>query len=127
MVELHLRRGLGADRVPVELDGLPQVRDVENRELRPQRPALVGGVLPDSEQEAGGDRVEGELALDAAALARIREALRADRNLTLDTPAGRVFVEVFSPPRRCSHRMVSATPAANSPTVMAPNGFTPTE
>jgi xanthine dehydrogenase accessory factor len=31
----------------------------------------------------------------------MREALRADRNRTLDTTAGRVFVEVFSPPRRC--------------------------
>jgi xanthine dehydrogenase accessory factor len=48
-----------------------------------------------------GDRAEGELALDDATLARMREALRADRNMTLDTPAGRVFVEVFSPPRRC--------------------------
>jgi xanthine dehydrogenase accessory factor len=48
-----------------------------------------------------GDRAEGELVLDAAALARMREALRADRNMTLDTPAGRVFIEVFSPPRRC--------------------------
>ncbi len=48
-----------------------------------------------------GQRAEGELALDDAALGRMREALRADRNTTLDTPAGRVFVEVFSPPRRC--------------------------
>ena len=44
---------------------------------------------------------EGELALDAAALSEISEALRSDRNRTLDTAAGRVFVEVFSPPRRC--------------------------
>src|SRR6266446_4486396 len=48
-----------------------------------------------------GDRAEGELALDDATLGRMREALRADRNMTLDTSAGRVFVEVFSPPRRC--------------------------
>jgi xanthine dehydrogenase accessory factor len=48
-----------------------------------------------------GDRSEGELALDDAAIAAMREALRADRNRTLDTAAGRVFVEVFSPPRRC--------------------------
>src|SRR5437764_15240021 len=48
-----------------------------------------------------GDRLEGELALDEAALAAMREALRADRNRTFDTAAGRVFVEVFSPPRRC--------------------------
>jgi xanthine dehydrogenase accessory factor len=44
---------------------------------------------------------EGELKLDTAALDALRSALRSDRNTTLDTPAGRVFVEVFSPPRRC--------------------------
>ena len=48
-----------------------------------------------------GERAEGELALDDATLARMREALRADRNRTLDTPTGRVFIEVFSPARRC--------------------------
>ncbi len=46
-------------------------------------------------------KAEGELELDAAALDAAREALRSDRNRTLDTQAGRVFVEVFSPPRRC--------------------------
>jgi xanthine dehydrogenase accessory factor len=44
---------------------------------------------------------EGELELETATLAAIREALQSDRNTTLETPAGRVFVEVFSPPRRC--------------------------
>jgi xanthine dehydrogenase accessory factor len=44
---------------------------------------------------------EGELELDAAALEAVRETLHGDRNTTLDTSAGRVFVEVFSPPRRC--------------------------
>ena len=44
---------------------------------------------------------EGELHLDAAALDAVRGALRSDRNTTLETPAGRIFVEVFSPPRRC--------------------------
>jgi xanthine dehydrogenase accessory factor len=44
---------------------------------------------------------EGEIELDTAALAAVREALRGDRNTTLETPAGRVFVEIFSPPRRC--------------------------
>lgn len=47
------------------------------------------------------DRIEGDLALDDAAIAKMREALRADRNLSFDTPEGRVFVQVFSPPRRC--------------------------
>jgi len=48
-----------------------------------------------------GDLVEGELALGDASVAAIREALRADRNITLNTAEGRVFVQVFSPPRRC--------------------------
>jgi xanthine dehydrogenase accessory factor len=45
--------------------------------------------------------VKGELELDATTLAAVRKALRSDRNTTLETPAGRVFVEVFSPLRRC--------------------------
>ena len=44
---------------------------------------------------------EGELALDEAARGAMQEALRADRNISLDTADGRVFVQVFSPPRRC--------------------------
>ncbi len=48
-----------------------------------------------------GDKAEGDLALDEASLAAMRGALRADRNRLLETPAGRVFVQVFSPPRRC--------------------------
>jgi xanthine dehydrogenase accessory factor len=48
-----------------------------------------------------GEAAEGDLALDAAAISATREALRSDRNITLETPQGRVFVQVFSPPRRC--------------------------
>ena len=48
-----------------------------------------------------GPSVEGELALDDASMRAMREALQTDRNTTLDTPQGRVFVQVFSPPRRC--------------------------
>jgi len=48
-----------------------------------------------------GDTAEGDLQLDDVSVAAMREALRADRNITLDTAAGRVFVQVFSPPRRC--------------------------
>jgi xanthine dehydrogenase accessory factor len=44
---------------------------------------------------------EGDLELDEVSLAAMREALRADRNISLDTAHGRVFVQVFSPPRRC--------------------------
>jgi xanthine dehydrogenase accessory factor len=48
-----------------------------------------------------GDGGEGDLVLDEAALGAVREAWRADRNRTIATAAGRVFVEVLSPPRRC--------------------------
>jgi xanthine dehydrogenase accessory factor len=48
----------------------------------------------------GGETL-GDLALEDGALRGVRDALRADRNGTLETGAGRVFVEVFSPPRRC--------------------------
>jgi len=49
----------------------------------------------------GDDGTEGDLQLDSASLDAVRGALHSDRNTTLDTQAGRVFVEVFSPPRRC--------------------------
>jgi xanthine dehydrogenase accessory factor len=48
-----------------------------------------------------GEQIEGDLALDEMSLGAVREALRANRNISLDTPQGRVFVQVFSPPRRC--------------------------
>jgi xanthine dehydrogenase accessory factor len=48
-----------------------------------------------------GEQIEGDLALDEISLGAVREALRADRNISLDTSQGRVFVQVFSPPRRC--------------------------
>lgn len=44
---------------------------------------------------------DGDLELDETALDAVRDALQADRNRTIETPAGRVFVEVFNPPRRC--------------------------
>jgi xanthine dehydrogenase accessory factor len=46
-------------------------------------------------------QTEGNLDLDEVSLGALREALRADRNISLDTAQGRVFVQVFSPPRRC--------------------------
>jgi xanthine dehydrogenase accessory factor len=49
----------------------------------------------------GDELAEGDLALDPAAIAAMRDALSVGRNVTLETPEGRVFVEVFSPPRRC--------------------------
>lgn len=48
-----------------------------------------------------GAETEGELQLDEVSVGAMREALRADRNISLDMAQGRVFVQVFSPPRRC--------------------------
>ena len=54
------------------------------------------------EAKAGGERTEGDLSLDEAGIGDVRAALRADRNRLIETSAGsRVFVQVFSPPRRC--------------------------
>jgi xanthine dehydrogenase accessory factor len=47
------------------------------------------------------DRAEGDLALDPAALGEMREAMRADRNRMIEAAGERVFIQVFSPPRRC--------------------------
>jgi xanthine dehydrogenase accessory factor len=46
-------------------------------------------------------QAEGDLELDEGSLGQVRDAFRVDRNISLDTPRGRVFVQVFSPPRRC--------------------------
>ena len=48
-----------------------------------------------------GEAPEGDLPLDAAQLGAMRDAARAGRNTTLETPQGRVFVQVFTPSRRC--------------------------
>jgi xanthine dehydrogenase accessory factor len=48
-----------------------------------------------------GVQSEGDLTLDESSRAAIRDLLRVERNRTIETPAGRVFVEVLSPPRRC--------------------------
>jgi xanthine dehydrogenase accessory factor len=48
-----------------------------------------------------GEQIEGDLELNETSLGAMREALRVDRNISLDTAEGRVFVQVFSPPRRC--------------------------
>jgi xanthine dehydrogenase accessory factor len=46
-------------------------------------------------------RFDGDLALDDAQRTAMHDALRADRNITLEAAGGRVFVQVFSPPMRC--------------------------
>ena len=48
-----------------------------------------------------GEQVEGDLALEDAAVAGVRNAWRSGRNQTIETAAGPVFVEVLTPPHRC--------------------------
>ena len=47
------------------------------------------------------ERFEGDLELSDVQRTAMRDALRADRNFTLETEDGGVFVQVFSPPGRC--------------------------
>ena len=63
--------------------------------------ALATNIKTGTQLLLDGERTEGELALDEAALGAMRDALRADRNRLIETAGGRVFIEVFSPPRRC--------------------------
>jgi xanthine dehydrogenase accessory factor len=63
--------------------------------------ALATDLVSGAQVFIDGDAVEGELQLDEASAGAMREALRVDRNIALDTAQGRVFVQVFSPPRRC--------------------------
>jgi xanthine dehydrogenase accessory factor len=62
--------------------------------------ALVTNLKSGRQTFIEGDRIEGELKLDAAALEKVRATLRDDRNSTIETPEGPVFVEVFNPPLR---------------------------
>jgi xanthine dehydrogenase accessory factor len=63
--------------------------------------ALVTALATGRQLLLDGGSVDGDLALDDAALGSIRETWRAGRNRTIETPAGRVFVEVLTPPMRC--------------------------
>jgi len=63
--------------------------------------ALATDIASGAQLLLDGDRFDGELALDDVQRAAMRDALRTDRTVTLDTEAGRVFVQVFSPPMRC--------------------------
>jgi xanthine dehydrogenase accessory factor len=48
----------------------------------------------------GADR-KGDLPIDQSLTAAINTAVRDDRNATVETPGGPVFIEVFNPPLRC--------------------------
>ena len=63
--------------------------------------ALVTDLAGGRQLLLDGDHAEGDLVLDDAALERLREARRSGRNRTIDTAAGRVFIEVLTPPHRC--------------------------
>jgi len=63
--------------------------------------ALATDLASGGQLLVGDARAEGDLELEAAVVDQVRTALRGDRNTTLETPAGKIFVEVFSPPRRC--------------------------
>lgn len=63
--------------------------------------ALATDIKSGAQLLLDGERTEGDLILDEAGLGAMRDALRADRNRLIETPSGRVFIQVFSPPRRC--------------------------
>lgn len=72
---------------------------------RAGRPAAVATNLTSGAQSLiegiDGSKVSGNLPLDAATRDGIRKALAEDRNTTVETPSGAVFIEVFNPPLRC--------------------------
>jgi xanthine dehydrogenase accessory factor len=48
-----------------------------------------------------GAEVTGTLKIDGGILEGVRKALSDDRSMTIETPDGPVFIEVFNPPLRC--------------------------
>jgi xanthine dehydrogenase accessory factor len=65
---------------------------------RAGRPAVLATNLKNGLQTfIEATETAGELVLDAAALTAIRKAVTEDRNTTIDTADGPVFVEVFNP------------------------------
>jgi xanthine dehydrogenase accessory factor len=67
-----------------------------------ERPAALATHLGSGRQALlVDDEWRGELRLDEAARARVDELVREDRSATIDTPDGKVFVEIHNPPLRC--------------------------
>lgn len=65
---------------------------------RAGRPAVLATNLKSGLQTfIEATETAGELILDATALAAIRKAVTDDRNITIDTADGPVFIEVFNP------------------------------
>jgi xanthine dehydrogenase accessory factor len=63
--------------------------------------ALATDIKSGAQLLLDGERTEGDLALDEAGIGEMHVALRADRSRLIETAGGRVFIQVFSPPRRC--------------------------
>jgi xanthine dehydrogenase accessory factor len=69
---------------------------------RAGRPAVLATNLKSGLQTfIEATETSGDLTLDAVARTAIRKAVTEDRNTTIDTPDGPVFVEVFNPRLRC--------------------------
>jgi xanthine dehydrogenase accessory factor len=69
---------------------------------REGRPAVLATNLTNGLQTfIEATETAGDLTLDAAALQAIRKAVTEDRNATIETADGPVFIEVFNPRLRC--------------------------
>ena len=69
---------------------------------REGRPAVLATNLTNGLQTfIEATETAGDLTLDAAALQAIRKAVTEDRNTTIETADGPVFIEVFNPRLRC--------------------------
>ncbi len=69
---------------------------------RAGRPAALATNLGNGRQSfVEGSEATGNLTLDEKALAAIRTAFAEDRNTTIETADGPVFIEVFNPRLRC--------------------------
>jgi len=62
--------------------------------------ALVTHLISGQHAIVDKESIEGDLRLDPTALAGVRAAIRDDRSTTVESPDGRLFVEVFNPPLR---------------------------
>src|SRR5215212_5776918 len=91
MVVLDFRRRAGAERHLLKAGGMGRVRDVEQRELRAEQPALTGRVLPDPEQEPVADRVQvGRVSLEVELPVHARSGgvAQVDDEERVDLPEG---------------------------------------
>jgi len=78
----------------------PTLDKVLEARARKRSVALVTNLKTGAQAIVTSSEISGELALDAAAVAAAREALRHDRSGTLKAIDGALFVHVFNPPLR---------------------------